>query len=180
MDSSANTVAASILLFHHCQAKKRTNLTREWSLTAARQAGLSIRDFAVALSSTRSLVGKVPAILGLVDAQRLKSAEKAFNAKFPFAHAVRHSIAHPELYSDPTKDMSMKGPFNVPAIGAMGDGSSLMLKDCIFGTTFRSTFEGRVVEFELTDKTIKTVNEVATESFESFSKLNPFSATRSI
>lgn len=129
---------------------------------------MSIRNFGEALAKVRSLVGRVKSWLPLIDTQALKFAETAFNDKFPFAHKLRHSVAHPELYNDPTKKMGIDGDMEELGIN-VSNVRDMTIKGLISGNTFASTFEGILVRYDLTEDTICTILRIIHQVFDAFS-----------
>jgi hypothetical protein len=172
LNISTNSVVAAVALFHFCRQNQQPQsserlLYSEWLKVAARDCGMSIRNFGVSLASIRKLIGQVPGWRDLVDVQRLKRAENKFNDSFPFAHKIRHSIAHPEFYGDPAKDMSVRGDDDPNA--------SLGMQNTLVDFTFHATFAGQAVQYDLTEKTIRILLDCLSEIYLAFGKLDPFS-----
>lgn len=87
-----------------------------WQFMAARYGGLAIRNWGQALGAVQSLVGKIPTWLPEIDAFELREVRKQFEVRFPNIDKLRHSIAHPEFYSNANKDMSVEGEINAPGL----------------------------------------------------------------
>jgi hypothetical protein len=178
LSTSAKSVAAAVALFQFCrkQPVSPDSLFQEWLFLAARDGAMSIRNFGVAISTVRSLVGRVPIWLGGVDTKGLKIAERTFNQAFPFAHKLRHSVAHPEFHSELKKKMGIDGSYE--GLGyKIENSSNISIQLGLYNNTFHSTFEGQLVQYDLTEQTISVLIDVTKECFHAFSKLDRFSAS---
>jgi hypothetical protein len=96
-------------------------------------------------------------------------AEQEFNLKFPFAHKLRHAVAHPEVYNDPTKGMGMSGSMDELGIKAENV-QNLTIQGMISNFTFASTFEGVLIQYDLTPETIDAVIGIINMAYDAFAK----------
>ncbi len=172
MSRSANDVAAAIALFHFSRSNGQGfDLFRDWLFLAARDGAMSIRNFGTALAKVRDLIGRIPAWLLLVYTNALKEAEKEFHASFPFAHKMRHSVAHPELYSDPTKNKGFSGDFEGFGF-KLENVKNATVHQNISDNTFASTFEGAFVHYDLNDVAIRQIVRLSTDGFRAIAKIH--------
>ena len=171
MSLSGHQLAAAISLFQYCRLAKENGdqtgvigipLFADWEHIAARDGAFSIYNFDEALAKTRSLIGKIPQWLQLIDTDQLKESEKVLDAAFPFARKMRDSVAHPELYANPTKKM-----------GISDGSSSITINGGLFNETYVSTFKGEAVQYALDESTLNTIMDVAAQAFIAFEGLDP-------
>jgi hypothetical protein len=134
---------------------------------------MSIRNFGEALAKVRGLIGRVSTWRSMVDTKTLKSAETTFKEKFPFAHKMRHSVAHPELYNDPFKKMGISGSMDELGIRA-SDVTNLSIQGLITGVTFASTFEGALVRYDVSAESLAEIINITEKCFNSFRNVENF------
>lgn len=176
---ASQNLTAAISLYQACRPRMQAGeLYGQWVSLAGRSGAMDIRNYGLSIAKVRSLIGQIPLWLKEVDIQALKGAEKDFRNFFPNADKLRHSVAHPELYSDGTKDMS--GRVESPLIHAPnGEPGTLVFNGCFFEDTFTSTFEGTAVSYDLTHETVIKVVDITSRAFLAFAKLDPFHEHRS-
>jgi hypothetical protein len=154
--SNAESITAAIALYEVSnQQQERGWLFRQWMFLAGEAGAMEIRNYGKALAAVRKLVGQVPQWLGRVDAQALKESEADFKTYFPNADKLRHSVAHPEFYSDPSKNMY--GPPPPGMVNSEGGGHQIMMQGSIYNNQFTATFEGVTVSYPLTSETSRNV-----------------------
>jgi hypothetical protein len=171
LSKESKNIAAAVALFLMCRERGADDLFGDWMQIAARDCALSIHNFGTALAKVRSLIGKAKSWHPLINTEALKSAEMAFNEKFPFAHKMRHSVAHPEMYNDPTKKLGLNGDLDDLGIKAEG-GENLVIKSLISNSTFAATIDGILVRFDLTSETLDVVISIVNKTFDAFSQPN--------
>ncbi len=174
MSRYAEALVAAVALFHYCAARpdSQNKLFIAWQFLAARDGAMSLRNFSTALAASRGLLGRVPTWAPSIDVAGLKAAHKEFNAAFPFAHKMRHSVAHPENYSDRTKDMASTAGISFPMF-EMPAGPAVTISQTLMGHTFVSTIDGIAVHYDLSDATAIKVLDVTKAAFAAFIKLTP-------
>ncbi|WP_236575110.1 hypothetical protein [Sphingobium sp. S6] len=173
LSTEANNIAAAVALFGLCAGKQERGLWQDWMRVAARDGAMSIRNFGEALAKIRGLIGKVPTWCSVVDTKALKSAETTFKETFPFAYKMRHSVAHPELYNDPSKKMGISGSMDELGIRA-NDVTNLSIQGLITGVTFASTFEGVLVRYDVSAESLSAIIDITNTCFSSFQRLEGF------
>lgn len=112
---------------------------------------MSLRNFQVALENVRSLAGKHDCFNTKIDLLELKRISKAFKDKFGRVDKLRHSVAHPEHYSNPKKDMSVSGDVNI--LGRARTVDSMTGQGNFINSTYESTIDGIVVSYDMTKDT---------------------------
>jgi hypothetical protein len=131
------------------------NLWSQWSSMAVRSAGMAARNFGKALHKIVRNVESVPDWRGGVDRGSLKESSALFSANFSQIDRVRHSFAHPEYYSMPSKKMAAEikadderfGLFNLtPGATITMAAQTLMVGDNVY-----VTIDGDVATFELSE-----------------------------
>lgn len=188
--TAAKNISAAFALFQLCQEKFQQQLERhkqandyssirntlftEWDLVAARSGAMSLHNYLEALSTLRSLIGRIPVWLTLVDTKSLKDAENAFKQAFPFATELRNAVGHPELYHDPKKDMTAPGPYAGPGL-TIAAGAAVSIPEFLDNTTFIATWSGQVIRYDMVEATPMTVIKITCDCFAAFSRVDPFS-----
>ena len=142
--SYCENLVCDVALMGFCDGNPENHL-REWRFLAGRDGAMALRNFKEALLSIRGLVGRCPSISDLVDTKLLREAEARFNSKFPRAEKLRHSVAHPEFYSNPNIKMSTDEPIEKPRAQL---GAGVTVQGSILGRTFIATINGLTVECE--------------------------------
>lgn len=143
---------------------------RDWVWIAVRFGGLSLRNYGQAMSVASRLFGRIPAWAGKVDGQGTKKATNEFNAQFPGIDKVRHSIAHPEFYSNPDKDTAAAG--TIPGFANFGGGASM--QSSLNGRTFVATFEGQFVQYDLSVENLILLRDLTVRYYDCFQALDAF------
>ena len=162
-------LTAAISLFEFCATiKTEDRMSSDWQFVAARDGAMSIRNFAYAIANVRRAIGQIPNWVTLVDVSLLKQAHVDFEAAFPFSHKLRHSVAHPEFYADPKKDMAVTDAVNIGGIFVTEKGGNITINQGLFNNTFASTFEGDVVQYELSFETCIKILDICNRSFAAF------------
>jgi hypothetical protein len=141
---------AAVALFGFCQMQGGRNLFSDWAFLAARDGAMSIRNYLVDLNAARGLIGRIPTWTAQIDAIQLRKLERLFRKQFPFAEKMRHSVAHPEFYNDPTKKMGVEGTGEFGGI-SMIDCSEIVVQSYIYNNSFHATFEGAAITYSLDD-----------------------------
>jgi hypothetical protein len=172
MSRHCRHLISAIALFDFCRSQPTLeNFSSDWSFVAARDGAMSLRNFAHSIFQVRGAIGKIPNWLERVDVGKLKKAHQKFEVEFPFAHKLRHAVAHPEFYADPKKEMGTRDAINIKGIMVAEGGGSITINQGLFNNKFTCTFEGEIIEYELSLETCKIMLEICQESFECFNKV---------
>ena len=167
MSTACHSLVCAVSLFETLIAEQSGEVRNQWSFMAARDGAMSIRNYATALAVIRGLVGRAPTLAKKTDSLLLKRLENEFNEYFPFAHKMRHAVAHPELFSNPEKKMGVTGDFQAFGIRAINCGE-VAVRSGLYNSTFNSTFEGAFVHYDLTAATCSIVINITKKAFSAF------------
>lgn len=133
-----------------------------WSFLACRDGAMTINHFGRTIEHIMSYAGQQPTIFAMVDRKPIRSARKLLRKTFPKFEAMRNAVAHAaDNVSTPDRvkrnrasGIDKAGPFLVnPSI-------TLDLKENVFGTTFTSTYDGKLVSYEMTHETLQAIVDV--------------------
>lgn len=138
---------ASVALLDHAYALKDNWISNRWSFIAARNGGLALRNFSEHLAAARGLVGKIPAWLPVLDVTALKEVATDFAERFPRIEKLRHAVAHPEFYANPSKDMKGGGS---TADGKIAIAETISVQDALIHRTYATSINGISVSYDLT------------------------------
>lgn len=173
--------ASSLALYDFARSQPHgdfgpTNLMRRWSMMAARNGGLALRNFCQCLAAARGVVGKVPFWEGKIDLKALKSIEAEFRDRFPDIDKLRHAVAHPEFYANPSIDMT-GAPKDMPGISF---GANITVQDALgLGGTYATTINGMTVHYQLTIESAQLILDLARRAYAAVNQLTQEAAGNS-
>jgi hypothetical protein len=177
MERAAIDLAGAVSLYEfstqHDQRPelRASRLLSSWSFMGARYGAMALRNFREALGTVRSLIGQCPSFLPDVDTKALRAVEKEFDDAFPRVEKLRHSVAHPEFYSDPDKKMNADGGETVGGVGGgfaiEYGGITRVGGDIVFGT-YVATIDGIAVKYPVNADTVRLVSALTARAFEAF------------
>jgi hypothetical protein len=144
--------ACSLALYDTCEGmppgeRGPTLLAMRWRFMAARNGGLALRNFSQCLAAARGVVGKVKFWNDKINLMELKAIEGDFRERFPDIDKLRHAVAHPELYANPSIDMSGGSGGSLPGL-SIGEG--VVVQDSLAFRTYATTINGMMVGYQLT------------------------------
>lgn len=145
---------AALDLFDFCLNTPSAN--RQWQLIAATDGAWSIYNFGLTMQNFRAGIGSIPTLCSWVDHDKLRSAQRQFQSAFPAYESIRHALAHsPDL--DKTEDRRERnyyiGPFKSDGmIIPEGSNTRIMIKKSLLGRVFQTTFEGRLLQYEISQE----------------------------
>lgn len=147
----------------------------EWQKLAVNAACMALRNYLVALEPIKRKSGLVPEWAPLVDADAIKKARKAFDARFPKIRDVRNSVAHPEDFSRPNNRHFVSGEIPAPGGGhpnfMISSGGNLSIKHGQVEDYFFTTFDGQPLEAEISFEAVKFLRDTTLSIFEAFSRV---------
>lgn len=135
-----------------------------WKFIAVKFGGLSIRNWGQALGAIQGLVGRVPTWAQQIDSTKFRELRREFDERFPNIDKLRHSIAHPEAYSNPQKNTSTSGTISIPGAHFENVGS-IQVQANLHNSTYTSTFEGTIVQYDLSSENAKRVVDMTSKAF---------------
>lgn len=158
LDSQTGYFRAAVSLFDFCYEKAHSitndvNLRRSylsWMHIAARDGAMTIYHFGKALAATETALNRCPSINSAVDTSQMRLAKNSFKGAFPDFEAMRHAVAHAaELSANPESHNknSFSGTYKVDGFSA-ANVADMTMSDLI-GRNYTATFEGRIIEYEL-------------------------------
>ena len=150
------------------RAKERESLTR-WQSIAARDGGMTIYHFLRTMEGIRDALHLCPTFHAIIDRRALGAAIKRFKQQFPFAERLRHAVAHDadkREKPDRFKENPLEGPFLGMGIDMDENSSDYIIG--FFENKFVTMFEGSVVSYEPSRKSVDVINSVKTEFFDAF------------
>lgn len=141
--------SAAVALFELAQSSRsasRFNPADRWPFLAARGGALALRNHMEMFAAGRALIGKISGWRDRINGKELRAIDRCLAERFPKIDKLRHAVAHPEFYADPTIDMT--GPAVAEdGIYIAGGGS---MQDFLHDRKYRCTINGMHVSYELT------------------------------
>lgn len=173
MRTAAQHLAEAVALFDFSRENAdKGRLFSSWSLMGAREGAVQIRNFGQFLRKVRGLAGRVPQWAGKFDAAAIKDAVASFEKQFPSADKLRHSVAHPEFFGDPSKP-TRAIVTDLPGPGLKVTGSAnLAISSTLFNNTFHGTFEGQMLTYEVDGATVSAIIAITRQTFSAFDQLD--------
>lgn len=147
----------------------KTRLLTKWQLMAGRDGAISIFNFGKTLESARTILFKsCPSWRDLAKA-KTDETFSLWEAKFPRFVAIRHTVAHAGEFSRPgERDRhTFNGQPNLNFIGSDGP-INLYMSASLNGREFISTFEKKIVSYEVSTETAALLSDVAQTFFDAF------------
>lgn len=145
-----------------------TKLVRNWQAIQVRSGAMSLRNFKVALEAVRGFAAKLPGNKYNIDRAALRDALKRFKVAFPNVEKVRHSVAHPELFSDPSVKMGTDKPLE---FGEKSGTVSILggsTRDSIINHQYTATINGVLVQYPVTGEAVIELIAICTDAFNCF------------
>jgi hypothetical protein len=164
MVSECRNLAAALALFDHANGQGNQQLFREWMRLAMRDGAMSIHNFGHALERVGSLIPTVKGYVDLVDMNALKTVRADFKNAFPHAIQLRNSVAHPNVYDNPNKNV----PLTKATVGfgvRIMEGAKATIR-AMSGRVYQATWNGELVSYELSSHSVKIIHSVAQRSFD--------------
>lgn len=101
--------SAAVALFELAQSSRsasRFNPADRWPFLAARGGALALRNHMEMFAAGRALIGKISGWRDRINGKELRAIDRCLAERFPKIDKLRHAVAHPEFYADPTIDMT--------------------------------------------------------------------------
>jgi hypothetical protein len=140
--------------------QRRAQMQHGWPFAAARECAMAAYHFARACEGINKSLGGCPTIRNYADLSALKEGNRLFNKIFPGFVAMREGISHAqEARNSPiaSSEHEVKGPITLPG---MEVGGALSINGMLSGDTYKTTWEGKVVEFSMNEATGKALEEI--------------------
>jgi len=167
---------AAVALYDHTLALLKTDRSNRqywrWCHIAAREGAMTVYHFGCVLLNGCSFK-PCPSLGSLVSASHMKLARKRFAAKFPNATALRNIIAHDaEAYDTEEK----RGIHALRSKGATATkGTGLVIHSGLVDRSFQTTFEGRIISYDLDEKTLRFLQEITIQFYQSLERVERLS-----
>lgn len=148
---------------------EHNRLMASWNMIAARFGAITIYELYQLFQTIDTLTAACPTVAGMIDTEARKRAARMFAASFPDFAPTRNFAAHgSEMTAHPDDAKRHTATeLDIPEI-LMGEGSSALISGCLFGRKFSSTYNGRVVSYELSQDTLAVLREIVRERVATF------------
>ncbi|MFN3657147.1 MAG: hypothetical protein ACK4UO_07825 [Pseudolabrys sp.] len=163
-------------LFDFCERKRPDEYG--WKLIAARDGAWSIYNFGSIMQYFRAGFGTIPTLSRMIEHDSLRTAQKLFDSSFPDFPLIRHALAHvPESTMNQEKrDKNYyKGSFTSDGMIVEGDQTLIMIKNSLKGRKYQTTFNGRLLSYELSEETLKKLIQAKDIFFSGFKQVEKIS-----
>ncbi len=163
---------AALRLSEFCKFLLSVNRTsidyQKWCFIAGRDGVMTLYHFKKVLLYTQ--FKDCPTLIMRIDHERLKSARKTFNKEFHDVENMRHAVAHRgETWQTMGKHEknSFSGSISLPGIKIKNSNNGI-IQDTYVENNFYYTFKGRILSYELSDRTLNIVSGIAREYYNGF------------
>jgi hypothetical protein len=140
-----------------------------WLHIAARDGSMQLFHAGKALSAVGNALGMAPTLASYVDHKERRVTERLFESSFPGHEDVRHTIGHTAEFSARRNEHAAKGA--KLAGYKIAEDVSVMILDDLNGRTYRATYEGRVVSYEISEVTLNKLESILNHLCKSFEPL---------
>lgn len=183
--SYTQEVADSIYLYQYLESLRPDFKARygrwgplgAWQFVAARGALVSLYNLSVAFEAVPPLMRDCETLRNRVDHSALRAVRREFTKLFPEANNLRHSVAHAaEMWTSPQK--SADNAHTIPSegdgilAGPLGENVTVRMVGISIGDgVAHSAFEGKRLEFPLTEATVDELEKLVSAYFALFPDL---------
>ncbi|GGA54775.1 hypothetical protein [Pelagibacterium lentulum] len=132
-----------------------------WTLAAARDGVLNIFHFGKTVSAINAGMKCVPGYWSDDIQKRFKTINQKMTEHFPRFEGTRHAATHlAEFFQiEQTRKHAVAGPYRGNDF-KIGNESSLMLQDVLMGRAYTTTFGGKVLSCEISEKSLAQLQEI--------------------
>lgn len=165
LHSRAKSFWAGKMLFESCAERQVFDFTnqvvyREWQLCAARDCVMSVYHFGRILEGIDISLGSCPTLVSTIDGAAKRDARKLFEQRFPTYIELRNAISHSAERSKTVREGRRHGKVTSrtvevnPAVSirVSEEASVLLIHDNVWGSTFKSMWDGKLVRCEINDQ----------------------------
>jgi hypothetical protein len=171
----------AVALYWHCQRTWKADnsigsMHYRWMWTAARDGGMALYHYGVALEAARNFLYLSPTVESDVDKATMKACSKEFERHFPFSEKVRHAIAHAadnfgtlKKAKENAARSSYKRDFVVVGEEAGATGAAI-IQEALSDHRFLNSISGSIVEYAVTEETVATVLAITVRFYSAFAR----------
>jgi hypothetical protein len=159
--SAVRDFSCALGLFDFCL--NTPSAKRDWQIIAAMHGAWSIYNVGLTMQNFRAGIGSTPTLCSWVDHDKLRRAQREFKSAFPGYESMRHALAHsPDLDKTPERreQNAYIGPFRSDGMIIEGSKTRIMVKKSLLGRIFQTTFDGRLLQYEISQNTLDQLVEV--------------------
>lgn len=166
LEKYANSFASAVALHHFMKFKldkatrSSSNLTLEWCLIPCRDACMSLYHYCKTIENF-SLGAECPTFRENVDTSKLREVRREFRQRFPSIEQFRTAISHASEINE-TPEKYKKNNFTRP------DGTTIRATNSIINGKFSQTFDGSLLEVEITHQNVLVINRLTAQFFSAF------------
>lgn len=149
---------------------KEQNVYRHWQFIAARDGAITIYNFQSALGSVTQTLNKSQYFAAKFDRAALRSVRKKFEAWFPDAADVRHSVGHASDKFENEKEHvknGYSGVLDIPGLDLEAV-TNFILTDHLHDRTLYNTLDTKIVQYTIDQSAFEHLKEVRDEVFDLF------------
>jgi hypothetical protein len=132
-----------------------------WTHIAARDGALQIYHFGKSMEKIKDTLHSCPVLNSYVNRQELRSSTKLFTSSFRRNEKIRHAIGHTAelVYSEKTFEEQAVKNYSDSAIQA--ENSGIVMQGNLYGREYKTTLDGKVYSYEISDATHQKLLSVA-------------------
>jgi hypothetical protein len=174
-------------LFENCTNQRvldphNGEIYAQWQLCAARDCVMGVYHFGRTIEGIDISMGRCSTLRSLTNSVLRSSTRKAFEQRFPTFIYLRNAISHSAERTNHLFARKKHGAVKsktlqvnpLCSINLESEDSSLILHDNIYGNTFSSMWEGKIVRLDLSDETGEFLDQTSTALRKSFEPIfNP-------
>jgi len=145
-----------------------------WRLLAARDGAMSIYHFAKTLGGVDNWSRQSDVIQSHINKEKIREARRLLREKFPRLEAIRHSVAHrAEITSSQrwVDTHAFSGSFKNDAL-SIENSKNVIILNPLSNNVFTTTWEGTIIEYEVSKTSSEALDDVMIMYFESYSSMD--------
>lgn len=165
-------IDAAFQLFDEAKARGNQQPWDRWQMIAGRDGAMSIYHFSQTLLSIRSGMKGCPKFSSLVDHDQIKKSRKRFAKSFPVAEHMRHAIAHSADMMLSLEKFSINLLQPSEKVHFAEDIGATVVKNYAVGKKFGTTFEGKLITYEISPEVRDELLEILAGVYSAFSQVD--------
>jgi hypothetical protein len=130
---------------------------------------MNIRHFGIAAHSVKNALDRCPTVSARVDHKALCQALEDFDTAFPSSREMRNAVAHPADKANEAPRHEFTGQHQSTTLDK-SNASPITLTNTVEGRQLTETWKGEVVQYELSEKTLQILHDIAKAIFAAFPK----------
>ena len=146
--------------------EQKLSVSSLWSMMAARDGAIRVRDFEDAMNGANGYLKKCAGeSLQLPIISPYKMLDEAFPQRAKIRHAAAHTTAR-NKNDEQAERHSANGPYEAPGISIGPGATNTTIQDMLINSTYTSTWSGEFVSYDLSLKSFQVLENIKCAFFD--------------